>query len=96
MEHHKYSITIVVEPDDDGFYAHCPGLPGVFGCGDTEEEALQSARDGAIGILQTKLRFNDPIEENPDLTKIEPKPSKQKTRLRRYEEQITVSTAVHA
>lgn len=63
----KFRITIIVEPDEDGFYAHCPGLPGVHAGGDTKEEALENARDAAIGILRAKLQHGDPIEENPDL-----------------------------
>jgi len=94
MEYQKYSVTIVVEPDGDGFYAHCLGLTGIFGYGGTQEEALQSARNGAIGIIQSKLRFGDPIEENCDLIKIVPENIRNKPQLTKYKEQITVPSMV--
>jgi predicted RNase H-like HicB family nuclease len=70
MEECIYEITIKVELDGESYYAYCPGLPGVFACGDSEEEAIRNAKDGAIGILSSKLRYGDEIEENADLKKI--------------------------
>ena len=33
-------ITIVTEPEGNGFRAFCPGLPGVYSDGSTEEDAV--------------------------------------------------------
>jgi predicted RNase H-like HicB family nuclease len=57
----KFKVPIVVEPDGDGFYAHSPALPGLMMDGDTKEEALQNARDGAIGLLFLMIKDGDPI-----------------------------------
>ena len=90
MSDYEFQVTVVIEPDGNGFYAHCPGLPGVFACGDTPEEALDSARDGALSILRTKLRLGDSIEENHDLIRLKA-PTKQLTPvLRRLEEMVTI------
>jgi predicted RNase H-like HicB family nuclease len=57
----KFTIPIIIEPDDDGFYAHSPALPGLMMDGDTKEEALQHARDGAIGLLYSMIKDGEPI-----------------------------------
>jgi predicted RNase H-like HicB family nuclease len=41
-----------------------PALPGLMMDGDTKEEALQNARDGAIGLLQLMIKGGDPIPLN--------------------------------
>ncbi|MDP2984680.1 MAG: type II toxin-antitoxin system HicB family antitoxin [Candidatus Latescibacter sp.] len=69
MEECIYEITIKVEPDGEGYYAYCPRLPGVLACGDSEEEAIRNAKDGAIGIISSKLRFGDEIKEKSYLKK---------------------------
>ena len=71
MSINEYCVTIIVEPDGEGYYAHCPGLPEVFGCGDTKEEALKSAQDGILSVLRTKNRLGDSIKEGAYLKKLE-------------------------
>ena len=34
-----YSFTVVIEPDEEGFHAYVPVLPGCHSCGDTADEA---------------------------------------------------------
>jgi predicted RNase H-like HicB family nuclease len=59
-----FKVPIIVEPDGDSFFAHSPALPGLMMDGDTQEEALQSAREGAIGLLQLMIKEGDPIPLN--------------------------------
>lgn len=56
-----FKIEIIVEPDDEGFYAYCPALEGLHTCGDTESEAIQNARDAVIAYLGSLIKHNDPI-----------------------------------
>lgn len=65
-----FEVTISVQKDGDGYYAFCPGLPGVFACGATVDEAIKNAKDGATSILKSKIRFNDSIEENEFLKRV--------------------------
>ncbi|MBA7716230.1 hypothetical protein ES703_125298 [subsurface metagenome] len=90
MKDYKYRITINVEPDGEGYYSYCPGLPGVFACGATEEEAIQNAKDGAKGILLSKIRFGDEITENPDLKKIDSKHKHDLPGYSNFNTQITI------
>jgi predicted RNase H-like HicB family nuclease len=34
-------IDIVVEPDEDGFFASAPDIPTLYGCGNTRTEAVE-------------------------------------------------------
>ncbi len=63
----RFLVTVIVEPDDGKYHAYCPGLRGVHADGETPEEAIANARDGALGTLRARLRHGDPIEEGSDL-----------------------------
>jgi antitoxin HicB len=56
-----FRIEIFVEPDEPGFHAYCPALKGLHVGGDTEEEALENAKDAAIAYLQSLMKHGDPI-----------------------------------
>ena len=56
-----FRVEVVVEPDDVGFHAYCPALKGLHTCGNTEQEALQNAKDAAIAYLRTSIKYGDPI-----------------------------------
>jgi len=43
----------VVSKDKDGFYAHCPDLPGCYSQGDTNEEALANLREASQLYMET-------------------------------------------
>jgi predicted RNase H-like HicB family nuclease len=56
-----FRVEVCVEPDDIGFHAYCPALKGLHTCGDTEQEALQNAKDAAIAYLRTSIKYGDSI-----------------------------------
>jgi predicted RNase H-like HicB family nuclease len=37
--------TVVLRKSEEGFSVSCPGLPGCWSQGDTEEEAMENIRD---------------------------------------------------
>lgn len=45
----SYSFPAIFEYDEDGISVFFPDLPGVFTCGDTEEEANHNAKE-ALGL----------------------------------------------
>lgn len=63
-----FHLTIITEPDGEGFYAHAPALKGLHTCGATEEKALRNAVDAAIAYLESLLKHGDPIPIGPDLS----------------------------
>jgi predicted RNase H-like HicB family nuclease len=89
----KFRVPIIIEPDSKGYFAHSPALPGLMMDGDTKEEALQNARDGAIGLLQLMINDGDPIPLNiiiQSKTETEAQVSENKYY---YQEEITVPVA---
>ena len=47
----KYKVKI--EKTDEGYSVSCPGLPGCWSQGDTEEEALKNIQDAIKTYLET-------------------------------------------
>ena len=56
-----FKIQVIIEPDEAGFHAYCPALKGLHTYGETEEEALENARNAAIAYLRSLIKHNDPI-----------------------------------
>jgi len=47
------NITIVIEADEDGYYAYCPELEGCQSQGDTLEETQNNMREAVSLYLST-------------------------------------------
>ncbi len=45
-----YRFSVVIEKNEEGYFAFCPELQGCYTQGDTCEEALENIKD-AIGIF---------------------------------------------
>ncbi len=67
-----FEVPIIIEPDEDGFHAYCPDLPGLHICGDTKEEAFENAKDAVKGFLLVKIKYGEQIP--PALIRRQPKP----------------------
>jgi predicted RNase H-like HicB family nuclease len=44
---------VVLSKSEEGYSVSCPGLPGCWSQGDTEEEALDNIRDAIQAYLET-------------------------------------------
>jgi len=78
-----FTVTLIVEPDEDRFHAYCPALKGLHVEGATEDEACKNAADAAIAYLKSLIKHGDPIplgievkEEHPAAPSKVPAPSK--------------------
>jgi antitoxin HicB len=61
-----YQYTVVFEPDEDGgFVVTVPALPGCFTQGETFEEAVKMAEDAIKCFLDSMIKHNEPIPEEP-------------------------------
>jgi predicted RNase H-like HicB family nuclease len=47
------NVTVVIEADEDGYYAYCPELEGCQSQGDTLEEAQNNIREAVSLYLST-------------------------------------------
>jgi predicted RNase H-like HicB family nuclease len=65
----KVTFTVVIEKDEDGYFAYCPQLQGCYTQGDTYEEAIINIRDAIQLHLEDRLADGDVIPE-PELVGI--------------------------
>ena len=71
MKYYSFQIVIEKEPEDDGYYAYSPTLPGCFSNGRTIEEAKQNIREAIEQHLASLLDHADPIPQNNLLVHVE-------------------------
>jgi antitoxin HicB len=62
-----YNYTVVIEPDDQGFHAYVPALPGCHTFGDSIDEAREHILEAMELHLQSMLEDGEsiPIEREP-------------------------------
>lgn len=48
-----YKVNVLIEKDEDGFYAYCPELPGCQSQGDTLVEATENIKEAIKLYLET-------------------------------------------
>lgn len=65
MRFYCFQIVIEKEPDDPGYFAYSPNLPGCFGNGSSIEEAKQSIRQAVELHLASLVEHGDPIPQVP-------------------------------
>jgi predicted RNase H-like HicB family nuclease len=58
-----YVFRVVVEPDEDRYYAEVPALPDCHSWGYTYEEALKNIKEAAELCLETMAEDGEPIPE---------------------------------
>ena len=57
----NYRFAVIVEKDEEGYFAYCPELQGCYTQGDTFEEVLASIRDAIRLHVEDRLANNEPI-----------------------------------
>jgi predicted RNase H-like HicB family nuclease len=67
MKFYSFEIVIEKEPEDEGYYAYSPTLPGCFSNGKTIEEAKKNIREAVQLHLSSLLAHAQPI---PQLTNV--------------------------
>jgi len=56
-----YRFAIVVEKDEEGYFAYCPELQGCYTQGDTSEEVTANMKDAIRLHVEDRLASNEPI-----------------------------------
>lgn len=50
-----YNFSIIIEQDQDGYFASCPQLQGCYTQGETYEEALENIKDAIKLHMEDKI-----------------------------------------
>jgi predicted RNase H-like HicB family nuclease len=61
MRFYNFAIVIEKEPEDDGYSAYSPGLPGCFSNGRTIEEARRNMQDAIQQHIASLLAHGEPV-----------------------------------
>ena len=57
----KYQFSVLIEHDEDGYYAYCPRLQGCYTQGDTYEEVLANIEDAIRLHLEDRIADGEPV-----------------------------------
>jgi predicted RNase H-like HicB family nuclease len=68
-----YRFSVIIEKDEDGYFAFCPELQGCYTQGDTYEEALENIKDAIRLHIEDRLEAGEeiPQPESVSLTSLE-------------------------
>jgi predicted RNase H-like HicB family nuclease len=69
----RYRFSIVIEKDDEGYFAFCPELQGCYTDGDTYEEVIENIKDAIRLHVEDRLEDGEeiPQSESVSLTTME-------------------------
>ena len=69
----NYRFSVVIERDENGYYAYCPELQGCYTQGDTYEEALADIKDAIHLHVEDRVESGEeiPQAESISLTSLE-------------------------
>ncbi len=69
----SYIYSVVIEPDEDRYYAEVPALPECYSWGFTYEEALRNIKEAARLVINTRHEDGEPIpNEDPGVLRRAP------------------------
>ena len=51
----KFTLPVIIEKDEDGYFASCPSLQGCYTQGDTYEEILENIKDAISLHIEDRL-----------------------------------------
>ncbi|MEO7995638.1 MAG: type II toxin-antitoxin system HicB family antitoxin [bacterium] len=71
MKEYTFEIVIKKEPEDEGFYAYVPSLPGCNSGGLTLEETRANILGAIRGYLRVLIEDGDPIPDDSDVEVVE-------------------------
>lgn len=71
MRFYNFEIVIEREPEDEGYMAYSPTLPGCFGAGSTIEEAKQSIRAAIQQHVSVLVAHGQAVPQNEALVHVE-------------------------
>jgi predicted RNase H-like HicB family nuclease len=71
MKFYSFQIVIEKEPEDAGYLAYTPTLPGCFSNGKTIEEAKRNIREAVEQHVASLRAHAQPVPQNQSLVHVE-------------------------
>jgi predicted RNase H-like HicB family nuclease len=71
MRFYTFEIVIEKEPEDEGYSAYSPSLPGCFSNGRTIEEASRNMREAIQQHVASLVAHGEPVPQNERLVHVE-------------------------
>jgi predicted RNase H-like HicB family nuclease len=71
MRFYSFQIVIEKEPEDEGYYAYSPTLPGCFSNGTSIEEARRNIREAIEQHMASLAAHAQPIPQDDRLVHVE-------------------------
>jgi predicted RNase H-like HicB family nuclease len=71
MRFYRFAIVIENEPEDGGYSAYSPSLPGCFSNGRTLEDARRNMREAIQQHVASLLVQREPVPQNERLAHVE-------------------------
>ncbi len=71
MRFYTFEIVIEKEPEDVGYAAYSPTLPGCFSNGKTIEEAKRNIREAIQQHVEALLAHGQPVPQNDRIVHVE-------------------------
>ena len=71
MRFFTFAIVIEKEPEDEGYLAYSPSLPGCFSNGRTVEETKRNMREAITQHVAALLERGEPVPQNERLVHVE-------------------------
>jgi len=63
-----YRFTVVIERDEEGYFAFCPELQGCYTQGATYEEVLENIKDAIRLHLEDRLESGEEIPKSKSVS----------------------------
>jgi predicted RNase H-like HicB family nuclease len=57
----RFLFPVLLEQDEDGYFASCPKLQGCYTQGDTYEEALKNIQDAILLHIEDRIANNEEV-----------------------------------
>ena len=67
----RYTVLLLEDKDQGGYWVEVPALPGCYSQGDTLDEALRNAREAIELHIAGMLADGEPIPEDPGAPRVE-------------------------
>lgn len=71
MRYFTFEIVIEKEPEDEGYFAYSPTLPGCFSNGSTIEETKRNVRQAVQQHVGVLLEHGEAVPQNERLVHVE-------------------------